>query len=358
MNIKTAYIHARPFGHPIHKAFAESLNPENYFIDFILRWHDKNSFPLKRYLSWILCALFFPEKKKYNVFYTDGLVYFPVLMKILGLIDKNQKVIGLMDDETLYFLHKNYYSTKAEKGIKKFLIFYDGFICVGEQQSYLAKIVLGAKCPPIKTIFNGVADNRIRKFEKIEPDYSSNNIIFIANISSPTRALYKGFDLALKSFSKLKKTHPELKLIIVGEIDPKISKEYLSSFCPNYKESIELVGKTAEIDKYLMQSSLYLHPARGEAYGISVLEAMFSGLPTIVSNWTGSKEVVAKVDKNLIFELDVISICEKVNWYYTLSIEERIIIGRRGREIVSSYSYSNSINEFKSKFQELYEEIQ
>ncbi len=100
--MRVVYIHARPHGHPLHDKYGKSVASETIFRDFKIRWHDLHVSSFKRYLSWIFCAFSFPKKNLYDVFYSDGLVYFLVIMRKFGLIKKRQKLIGLIDDETLY----------------------------------------------------------------------------------------------------------------------------------------------------------------------------------------------------------------------------------------------------------------
>ncbi len=61
--MKIAYFEGRPSAHPLHRSFALSLGSKPFFIDFILRWQDRESPIIRRTLSWIMCALFFPNKK-------------------------------------------------------------------------------------------------------------------------------------------------------------------------------------------------------------------------------------------------------------------------------------------------------
>ena len=45
--------------------------------------------------------------------------------------------------------------------------------------------------------------------------------------------------------------------------------------------------------------------------------------PAMVSSWTGSKEVVAQVDENLIVPLDIQISAKQMIWYFNLSVEEK-----------------------------------
>ena len=91
--IKVAYIEGRPSSHPTHAKFAKSVNAEFHFVDFKMRWQDKNRSILYRVTSWLICAFTFPNRKKFNVFYVDNLHFMPVIMKILFLRKRKQKIV-------------------------------------------------------------------------------------------------------------------------------------------------------------------------------------------------------------------------------------------------------------------------
>ena len=67
---RIAFIHGRPQGHPIHAEYAKSVAADFYHEDRYLRWHDQpKSLKLKRYVSWVINAILFPKRKKYDVFF-------------------------------------------------------------------------------------------------------------------------------------------------------------------------------------------------------------------------------------------------------------------------------------------------
>ncbi len=95
---------------------------------------------------------------------------------------------------------------------------------------------------------------------------------------------------------------------------------------------------------------MYFHIARGEAWGISVTEAMLAGLPAIVSNETGSKEVVAKVDQNLIIPVNQKSAEQALLQYFSLSEDKREILSKKAKEVSSQYTEAAALKHFKNCF--------
>ena len=350
---KIAFIHGRP-GNPVHIKYATSTNADLFPVDFYLRWHDKpNSTAFRRYLSWLLCALFFPNKKKYTIFYTECVRFPVVLMRWLGLLSKKQKIVALLDDETMYFIYSKKYSGTTSIAMKKYLQSCDALICVGKMQTELAKNILQENCPPLYTIFNGVDNSRAKQLLTLSPSLLSKNIILIANVDVEWRAWYKGTDIMFRAFEIASKVIPDIQFTLVGRWDTELLKAQIAQYCPKFGKNIIHVGYTDKLDTFINDSSLYLHCARGEAWGISVTEAMASGIPTIVSEWTGAKDVVEQVDESLIVSLNEKEIADKIIWYFNLPLEEKKKLSDKCREVVKEYTEENAVSFHQEKFAEL-----
>lgn len=351
--IKTAYIHARPQGHPTHKMYADSLNPDQFYYDYLIRWHDKKAGVLKKLLSWVACALFFPGKKKYQVFYSDGITYFPVLLKKLFLINrKSQKLIALQGDETLFFLKQKRYSVFGEKLIRWAYLNYDALICIGRQQSALAKEVLVDKCPPVYEIVNGVDSLLMQNLLTKKPDLSSSKLLFIANITTENRAYYKGLDVLLEAFSKAIEQKPDLELHLAGHIDPIIANDYITKYYRGNQANIKMIGYINSIGDFLEDYALYVHLSRGEVWGMTVAEAALGGLPVIISNQTGIKEVI----NNTYYEVDINpeEAAQKIIDYFNSDINERNAQVVYLREQFKKYTEEDAVENFKQNFLRAY----
>ncbi len=353
---KVLYIEGRPSAHPLHRKFGESINSTFIFVDFIIRWHDNDSSRIKRYTSWILCALFLPNRKKYDVIFSEGPHFIVGLQKWLRLLKPKQKTIALLDNETLYFIDSGFYSGKTRKSLISLISSYDGIISAGKMEADMAKKYAGPNTI-VKQIFNGINDNRLSNLLNIQPQLSGYNIVFIGNIGAGWRSWYKGVDLLLASFEIAWKQNNLFKLQLIGTWDINYFNEQVEKFAPESKFSIECVGYTDQLDVYLKNASLYLHPARGEAWGISVTEAMAAGVMPLVSIHTGSQEVVAVVDTTYILDLDKNLISKKIIDHFELSFEARKSQSEKCKEIAANYSETKSIASFKMAFQEMTKEL-
>jgi glycosyltransferase involved in cell wall biosynthesis len=226
-----AFIHGRPAPHPIHTKFAQSVNAEFHLVDFVLRWHDVQVSPVKRYLSWFICAILFPNRSKYSVFMTEGLHFPPAIMKWLRMLGRKQKIVGLLSDEALYFMYSGFYSGTTSKAMGKLLKSYDALICCGDMETYLARNLLGNAKTKIYTAFNGVSAERIKALGVLKPELESYNIVFIANGPSGWRGWYKGVDLLLQAFENACEIIPELTLTIIGNWEKEYIQGEILKYC-------------------------------------------------------------------------------------------------------------------------------
>ncbi len=351
---EVAYIHGRPTGHPIHQAYAKSINADFYPVDFYLRWHDRpNSNRFRRYLSWLLCAFFFPNKKSYAIFFTECIRFPVIIMRWLGLLYREQRIIALMANEALYFIYTKNYSSTASFAMKKYLRSCDAIICVGKMQANLAREILKENRPPIYTIYNGINIERFQKKISTSQSLSSKKILFISNVDVEWRAWYKGTDLMFKAFDIVSKTIPDATFILIGRWDNTLFNQQVNRYCASTKNNIVNIGYTDKLETYIGDASIYLHCARGDAFPTTTMEVMAAGVVPIISEWTGTKEIVEQVDVRLVVPLDEVRIAEKIIWYLNLPISEKTMLSEKCKEVIKKYTEENAIQNFKEIFIEI-----
>jgi glycosyltransferase involved in cell wall biosynthesis len=116
----------------------------------------------------------------------------------------------------------------------------------------------------------------------------------VRNTDEVFRVLYtgqityrKGIQYLLEAFTKLNLTDAEL--ILVGGIDPAF-KQVLA----RYEGRFTHIPKLARVDllKQYGRSSIYVLPSLADAYPLTVLEALASGLPVVISENTGTVDIV------------------------------------------------------------------
>ncbi len=103
----------------------------------------------------------------------------------------------------------------------------------------------------------------------------------------------KGINELAEAFSRLNRSHPATRLILVGReeaaIDP-ISSEarHIIDGCP----AIEAVGPQDDVRPWLAAADALVFPSYREGFPNVVIEAGAMGLPSIVTDINGSREII------------------------------------------------------------------
>ena len=321
---KVAYIYGRPGPHPFHRRLGESVNADFVPVDFHLRWHDRKTRRLYRYLSWAACALHFPHRARYDIFLTDGPHIPPLILKQLGLLRKNQRVVALLANEMLYFLKTGQYSKRSTRAIRFALSRFDALICLGSFQTELAHELLAGqrRKPRILTGKAGFFDRVGAALSSVTPQLEGKRLIFIGNSSGPWGTFYKGLDLLIDSFTLAAPHIPGLTLDVVGSWDPD-TENSLRGRLGQHGANVRFLGRLSDLRAPLSQSALYVHLSRGDASPASVLEAMLAGIPALVSDQTGRRDDVGQVDSRLVVPLDAAIAADRIGWYLGLDLAEK-----------------------------------
>lgn len=138
----------------------------------------------------------------------------------------------------------------------------------------------------------------------------------------------KGLDIAINSIDKFStRTGKKVQLNIIG------LKKYRNVRLESKRFVLNFLGPVYGKKKIRMiqGSDLFLSPSRGDAFSISVIEAMSCGIPTIVSEYAGITELLThKRDSIIIRNNDVEAyasaieqLFESETLYHSISINAR-----------------------------------
>lgn len=111
----------------------------------------------------------------------------------------------------------------------------------------------------------------------------------------------KGFNVALRAFSRLSAEYPDLRLVVVGDGPCRSEVQRVQ---PDVRSRILMIGEVSEaaLPSFYAASSVFVAPAIGfESFGAVLLEAMAAACPIVASDIDGYREVVrADIDALLI----------------------------------------------------------
>jgi glycosyltransferase involved in cell wall biosynthesis len=191
----------------------------------------------------------------------------------------------------------------------------------------------------IEVIPNGVD---VEKFKPINIPKQENTLFFLSLLDEFHR--YKGLDYLLKALISVKKTIPNVKLIVGGK---GTLLEYYRKLVVDYdiKDNVEFHGfiPDEKIVEYYSRSSIFVLPSissKQEGFGIVVLEAMACQTPVISTEIVGVADDVKKSKSGIIIPpKDADKLSEAI--IKILECNNPEIMGINGRKLVTDkYTWS------------------
>jgi glycosyltransferase involved in cell wall biosynthesis len=177
-----------------------------------------------------------------------------------------------------------------------------------------------------QTVFNGVDSEDFVGGEHIDRTSSDRDrkIIFVGRISPE-----KGLHVLLDAFAIVREKHPGVQLEIIGpqkptpteflaslSDDPRVAKltnfapeKYFSHLQSKLSENdsgvafVDAVNHLELVDRY-RHADLLINPSLSEAFGMSLVEAMATGIPAIATKVGGMTEIIEDGITGLIAEPD------------------------------------------------------
>ena len=334
--MKTLFLYYDP--HYAHAEMAKELNADFYPAP---KLKSESSNMLLGGLS-ILKAVF-TLPKNYDVYFCEGTYIIPALARKLGLLSKKAKIINILASPLLYYI-----KTGRIKGIRKQFALWllkevDFFVSIGRMEDEILKEIL----PNARSIVTYPRPKKevvtlLLKDERT-PDLNSHKILTVGTNST----YYKGIDILYKAFKMVKNRFPDAELLIVGKIPD------LSNYVNCENKGIYCLGYVDNLINLIKNSSLYVHMGRGDTFPLSSIEAMLGGLPVIVSKWTGTKEIVNKVDNRLIIKLNPKELANKIIWYFSLNNAKKTKLSIRSKEEAKIFIKNVKVREFKEKMKKM-----
>lgn len=338
------YLYSNKSRHVVFEALANSLGATEYNADnMAINLNVRNDFAKKLgFLYWIPSLKQLP--KNFDIYLCDGTYRIPAFAKMLGII--RGKIVDICGETKFYKL-----KTRQISGIKR--AFYirllknvDVFIAPSKMVEGFIKDIL----PKSKTILSyGFANPKLfpelRRKKATSPRLNSHNLLLIASITNEQRVQWKGIDILAETVSILKKSFPDVSLKIIGNYNPEIKNRYESNY-PGLKFS-EPIYQPVKLVTEIKNASLYVLPGRGDAFPSSVIEAMLGGLPAIVSEYTGTKEVTNKLGKQFVSPLNSKELAKRIAFYFNLKPGERKSLSRNSIKLALNFDKKTIISDFK-----------
>lgn len=288
-----------------------------------------------RYINNSLTNFYMNDKNK-------KLIHFMYDPELVPKILNKKKIITIHDTthEKFNFNYKDDFFIKRKKILNQI----DLIICVSESTKNDLIEFYNLNSDKIFVIYNGAdhlnkISNRNFHLTKQKP--------YILYVGS--RAKYKNFRLFIESYQKSTKILNNFNITCFGGGKfTKDEKEFFNKL--NIKKNISLtLGDDESLKNCYNNASLLVYPSLSEGFGISILEAMHSLCPTLVSDIPVFREILG--DNVCYFKSnsheDLVFNMEKI--LFDSSYQKKLILS--GSKISKKYSwstcYNNTINLYR-----------
>lgn len=352
-NSDILFIAGRPDAHIIHKKYALALDAECTHEDAILRWHDRpGTSKFIILLSLLLNGLAFTFSHK-KILFTES-VRFPALMAHF-LSFKRKKIVALMADQSLSFYLTGRFSPFVRFFYRTYWKSCTAIVCIGDlQRELMEQVIKPADNIKLFTIYNGLdkEEREILSAMQIQPD--GETIIAITHLGAEFRLFYKGIDLMVKGFVLALKQRPTLRLKIYGVYAQQDLQDLkritdLTEFPPQ----ISFEGNIKPVYPAFAKAALHLQIGRWDAFPTSTLEALYAGVPTIVSQITGTRTLIREIDEQLVIQDGAESVQAAILRFFELPENTKKEYSEKGKKVVAAYTEENAIQQVRLIFASL-----
>ncbi len=167
-----------------------------------------------------------------------------------------------------------------------------------------------------------------------------------ANIRQPDRLTFifigrivgdKGINELISAFTRLHHERPNTRLLLIGgyepELDP-INPDTEQTICQH--PAIEAVGQQQDVRPWLAASNIFVFPSYREGFPNVVIEAGAMGLPSIVTDINGSREIISHGENGVIIPPRNTEALYSVMHQLTDNHELRTLLASKARDMIAS----------------------
>ncbi len=275
---------------PSNEAFSNYFSENNHLEIAERKINLKDIFKVKQFVS----------KNDIDMIHAHGKGA-SVLARILKLLINKPLIY------TFHGIHLECHNLLA-RNLYKFFELTTGFIdtCkifVSKSESNYAKKFRIYNGKNYKIINNGVANKKIKNFEKLNIRKKQENKIKVITICRFVKQ--KNIEEILSIAKELE----DIQFLILG--NGPLWKNINFLIIKNKLKNILLIGESTNVFNYLYDSDIFLSTSLYEGLPISVLEAMSVGLPIVASNVVGNCDAIEHEKEGYLYTLNNVSMASK-----------------------------------------------
>lgn len=196
---------------------------------------------------------------------------------------------------------------------------------------------------PIRVVNPYIQPEVFAELRSVEPDLAAERAVTVCQGRD-----HKGMDFLVATWPAVRARHPGAELRIIGPGHP-TSYEKTSG--------VTVCGYVEDLRAELARASLYIHPAKIEPFGVSVIEALCAGVPALVTETTGAREAVRAVNRSLVVPRSPSGLVGGVCEYFETPLECKRALSTKGRQVVSAYTEAIQLRRFQCQFRAIVDAV-
>ncbi|MDQ1144591.1 glycosyltransferase EpsD [Bacillus sp. SORGH_AS 510] len=281
-------------------------------------------------------------------------VHAPVASLITRWACKNMKEVTM-----LYTAHGFHFFNGAPK--MNWMIYYtlekiaakwtDGIITMNDEDFFSAKkLKLRRRNSVYKVHGVGLNLNRFKPHtpqekNELRREYDFNLEDFII-INVGELCYRKHQDLLIEAVSHVSKKIKNIRLLLVGEGDQlHFYKQLVQKL--DVEKNVEFLGFRQDIHRLMAMSDLAVSTSRQEGLPVNVMEAMAAGLPVIVTDCRGNRDLISNGENGLVVDGNDALACANAIEELCLSRKLRDKFAEKNKELIQRYSLEHVMEEMK-----------
>jgi glycosyltransferase involved in cell wall biosynthesis len=310
MNLDTvdvALLHQDP--HPAHEGFGEAIGAD--LVDFRRRDLGALSGSL---VGDVVNGLTYPD---YDVYLVEGSR--PLYAALVRRFTRGGKIVYLCADHGLYDLGSGdfegdsfakslvgRFGTPVVRAVARRGI--DGVVAVSDFAADFTREIVGDDTP-IAVAHPFIQPNVYDALGDVDPDLDANVAVTVAR---PWH--YKGVDLLVDAWPRVREAIPEAELHVVGGGHPE-----------SYGETpgVTVRGYVEDLADAFAPASLFVQPSRMDTFPVSTLEAMRAGVVPLVTETTGTRSEARSIDDSLVVEPTAEALAAGVIEYFERDVDSQ-----------------------------------
>lgn len=197
-------------------------------------------------------------------------------------------------------------------------------------------------------IVNGIVVKNIsyRNFNLETPLNRPYKIVQVSRLSIPK----KGQDILIRAVSMLIKKQYNIELAFIGDGASRKELEKLAED-ENISVNVHFLGLQNRnyIYSQLCKYDLFVQPSRNEGFGLTVAEAIASGIPVLVSDIEGPMEIIEKGKYGFYFKNDNVKSCANTI-EFILNNVTTINSSNNRQHILELYDIKNTVEQYNKVY--------